>query len=236
MPVQIPYIENHIFFQQSWFVLKWSVVRAYEKENSEYGSPLTRDHTNNGKGFVSRPWGQILSRSPLDSSMLCSNSFWHLLWRRRFQTLLYSTFLLDHIGGVDRGYLLHGKLLISRKTLYRPAPWRGYSSVAFLLQENGKQQSTQGRIPMALLYREVDNSRERHCLRIKDVSKCDMSAMDMDIDNWEEVAKNRLHWRHDLCQELKKEETEACYQWEAYSNEKRQQQRTKQKKTKQDNC
>lgn len=64
---------------------------------------------------------------------------------------------------------------------------------------------------MNLLYRELDTSRERHYFRFKDMSKCDMSAMNMDFGSLEEFAKNRLHWRHDLYQELKEEVTDSCY-------------------------
>lgn len=53
-----------------------------------------------------------------DSPKLCSTSFCLLLQQCRYKAISASTFPLDNIGGVERGDVLHGQLLISHKKLH----------------------------------------------------------------------------------------------------------------------
>ena len=63
-----------------------------------------------------------------------------------------------------------------------------------------------GRIPKDLLYGELTSgtrARGRPHLRFRDVCKQDMTALGMDIQNWEDVAAERGKWRTELHQGLK---------------------------------
>ena len=63
-----------------------------------------------------------------------------------------------------------------------------------------------GRIPKDILYGELASGKRsvgRPQLRYKDVCKRDMKALDINTENWEEVATDRSKWRSVLHMQLK---------------------------------
>ena len=63
-----------------------------------------------------------------------------------------------------------------------------------------------GRIPKDILYGELASGKRsvgRPQLRYKDVCKHDMKALDINTENWEEIAADRSKWRSVLHKQLK---------------------------------
>lgn len=70
-----------------------------------------------------------------------------------------------------------------------------------------------GRMPKDLLYGELatgSHGRRRTHLRYKVVCKCDMKACNINPDERESLAEDRLWWKHNVSAGLAKRETDIC--------------------------
>ena len=132
------------------------------------------------------------------STLLYASKTWTLYSKQEKRLSAFHMRCLRRILGVtwqDRvsnNEVLQQAKMVSMTTLLRQRRLRWLGHVCRM---------DEGRIPKDILYSELATGKRtagRPHLRFRDVCKRDLKALEIDIDNWEELAQDRSKWRQTL--------------------------------------